>query len=195
MCRLFTKPLTCRLSRFFKFVAVKSFTADSSLLQPTGAVNAALHTSYFRGESHAHAWLKFGSALIPSHLMLHGALCVSLIASTSPFTSSSSSPSFLSYHSVLLSARQLHLPGCGGQIPCALPPIRTLAPLPSTTLSHILERAVGWNVDQDLEQFFHAIKWILEELIWVQTVSALHVTEKMAWCPSDAHSFHQQNGY
>ena len=43
----------------------------------------------------------------------------------------------LSYRPVLPSARQLHLPGCGGQIPCALPPMRTLAPLPSTTLSLI----------------------------------------------------------
>ena len=30
----------------------------------------------------------------------------------------------LSYHPVLPSDRQLHLPGCGGQIPCALPPMR-----------------------------------------------------------------------
>ena len=30
---------------------------------------------------------------------------------------------------------QLHLPRCGGQIPCALLLMRTLAPLPSTTLS------------------------------------------------------------
>ena len=28
--------------------------------------------------------------------------------------------------------------GCGGQIPCALPPMRTLAPLPSTTLSQVM---------------------------------------------------------
>ena len=44
----------------------------------------------------------------------------------------------LPYHPVLLSARHLHLAGCGGQIPCALPPMRTLAPLPSTTLSQVM---------------------------------------------------------
>ena len=43
----------------------------------------------------------------------------------------------LSYHPVLSLTRQLHLPGCGGQIPCALSLMRTLAPLPSTTLSHL----------------------------------------------------------
>ena len=39
----------------------------------------------------------------------------------------------LSYHPVLPPAHQLHLPRCGGQIPCALSLMRTLAPLPSTT--------------------------------------------------------------
>ena len=34
---------------------------------------------------------------------------------------------------------QLLLPRCGGQIPCALPLMRTLAPLPSTTLSQVYE--------------------------------------------------------
>ena len=31
-------------------------------------VKATLHTSIFHSDSHAHAWLKFGSALIPSHV-------------------------------------------------------------------------------------------------------------------------------
>ena len=31
----------------FRFVAVRSFTADSSLLQPTGGVNTTPHTSHF----------------------------------------------------------------------------------------------------------------------------------------------------
>ena len=52
---------------FSRFVAVRSFTAESSLLQPTGGVNNTPHTSIFHSELHAHAWLKFGSALIPSH--------------------------------------------------------------------------------------------------------------------------------
>ena len=44
----------------------------------------------------------------------------------------------LTYHLVLPSARQLHLPRCGGQIPCALSLMRTLALLPSTTLSQVI---------------------------------------------------------
>ena len=43
----------------------------------------------------------------------------------------------LSCHLVLPPARQLHLPRCGGQIPCALPLMRTLTLLPSTTLSQV----------------------------------------------------------
>ena len=42
----------------------------------------------------------------------------------------------LSCHPVFTPAHQLHLPRCGGQIPCALSLMRTLALLPSTTLSH-----------------------------------------------------------
>ena len=49
MCRLFIKPQTCRLSRFFeKIVAVRSFTADSSLLQPTVGVNTTTSHVHFR---------------------------------------------------------------------------------------------------------------------------------------------------
>ena len=124
LCRLFTKLQMYRLSRFFRFVAVRSFTVDSCLLQPTGGVNTTPHTSIFHSESHAHAWLKFGSALIPSHLMFHvssGVSVWSLRRLHFPL-----SAHHLSYHPVLPSARQLHLPGGGGQIPCALPPMRTL---------------------------------------------------------------------
>ena len=46
---------------------------------------------------------------------------------------------FLSYRLVHLPSLQFLLPRCGGQIPCALPLMRTLAPLPSTTLSHNLD--------------------------------------------------------
>ena len=45
----------------------------------------------------------------------------------------------LSYHPVFPPAHQLHLSGCGGQNPCALSLMRTLAPLPSTTLSHFCD--------------------------------------------------------
>ena len=43
----------------------------------------------------------------------------------------------LSCRPVFPPGHQLLLPRCG-QIPCALPPMRTLAPLPSTTLSQVM---------------------------------------------------------
>ena len=49
----FTKLLRSdTLQRFFKFVVVRSFTADSNLLQPTGGVNSTPHTSHFLLDSH-----------------------------------------------------------------------------------------------------------------------------------------------
>ena len=42
----------------------------------------------------------------------------------------------LSYRPVIRPGHQLHLPRCGGQIPCAPQLMRTLALLPITTLSH-----------------------------------------------------------
>ena len=44
----------------------------------------------------------------------------------------------LSYHPVLPPAHQLHLPRCGGQVPCALQLVRTVASLPSTTHSKVM---------------------------------------------------------
>ena len=44
----------------------------------------------------------------------------------------------LSYRTVFPPGHQLLLPRCGGQIPCALLVMRTLAPLPSTTLSQVM---------------------------------------------------------
>ena len=44
----------------------------------------------------------------------------------------------LSYRLVFPPGHQLLLPRCGGQIPFALQLMRTLAPLPSTTLSHVM---------------------------------------------------------
>ena len=46
-------------------------------------------------------------------------------------------PHHLSDHPVLPTARQLQLPRCGGQIPCALP-LRTLAPWPITSLPQVM---------------------------------------------------------
>ena len=44
----------------------------------------------------------------------------------------------LSFRPVFPPGHQLHLPRCGGQIPSALQLMRTLAPLPSTTLSQVM---------------------------------------------------------
>ena len=44
----------------------------------------------------------------------------------------------LSYHPVFPPGHQLHLPRCGGQIPCALSLMRSLALLPNTTLSQVM---------------------------------------------------------
>ena len=80
-----------------------------------------------------HAWIKFGSALSPSHPCLMRIVCSSdcLDISIHFFFL----VFLLSDHPVLLSARQLHLPRCGGQISCATP-LRTLAPWPRTSLPH-----------------------------------------------------------
>ena len=45
----------------------------------------------------------------------------------------------LSFRPVFPPGHQLLLPRCGGQIPCALPLMRTLSSLSSTTLSHFLK--------------------------------------------------------
>ena len=49
----------------------------------------------------------------------------------------------LSYRLVFPLGHQLHLPRCGGQILCALQLMRTLAPLPSTTLSQLRRMTVA----------------------------------------------------
>ena len=65
------------------------------------------------------------TSLVMSHL--HALMCLFWLSSTTPL-SSLSWPSSLSYHPVLPPAHQLHLPRCGGQIPCAISLMRTLAP-------------------------------------------------------------------
>ena len=128
--------LTCKI---FWFVAVRSFTADSSLLQPTVCVNTTPHTSHFLIDLHAHAWLK--SCVCRAHIMCHeSSPCAHVFVPTlfDYFHFPLSADHLLSYHPVLPPAHQLHLPRCGGQIPCALSLMRTLAPLPSTTLSQVM---------------------------------------------------------
>ena len=81
----------------------------------------------------------------------------------------------LSYHLVLPPSHQLHLPRCGGQIPCAHSLMRTLALLPSTTLSQNLyghplaglfwvrqfEKILlryGWDKVSNWEYFLYTVK-------------------------------------
>ena len=103
-----------------------------------GGVNTTPHTVHFSQWLHAHAGLKFGSALThPIHAHVSCVICcVCLIAVSLRLLHSLLLPHHLfSNHPVLPSARQRHLPGCGGQIPCVLP-LRTLAPWPRTSLPH-----------------------------------------------------------
>ena len=117
---------------------VEPDNSDMSASRGAHRVNTTPHTSIFHSELHAHAWPNFGSALVSSHLcfMCH-LVCLS---DCSLFDDSTFlfPHHLLSYHLVLPSAHQLHLPGRGGQIPCALPLMRTLTPLPSTTLSQVM---------------------------------------------------------
>ena len=75
---------------------------------------------------------------ISHHLMCHHhafMLCV-WFSMTSLLSSSCCLSSIFSFRPVFLSGHQLLLPRCG--VPCALPLMRTLAPLPSTTLSQVM---------------------------------------------------------
>ena len=76
------------------------------------------------------AWLKFGSALIPSHAW---SSCCCVFLWLPRHLHSLLLPHLVSDHPVLPSVRQLHLPGCGGQIPRALP-LWSRAPWPKTFL-------------------------------------------------------------
>ena len=95
----------------FQFVAIKSFTTDSSLLQPTVCV-CEHHTSHV-GAHHVSSSCVCSDSLRLFHFPLFA-------------------QHLLSYHLILPPAHQLHLPTCAGQIPCALSPKRTLTPLPKT---------------------------------------------------------------
>ena len=115
--------------------------------QKGSRVKTTPHTSIFHSELHAHAWLKFGSALIPSHPCFMRIVVV--VSDGSLFDDSIFllPHHLLSYHPVLSSARQLHFPGCGGQIPCAHPPSTSLPQVmsPTTTTSRKLMNTTPRN--------------------------------------------------
>ena len=134
LCLFFTQPQTCRLSRFFWFVAVRSFTADSSLLQPTGGVNTTPHTSHFFIDLHAHAWFK--ACVWRAHITCHASSsCAHVVVLT--LRDFSTFLSLLSIFSLIILSFLLAI-NFIFQVPCALQPMRTLALLPSTTLSQTL---------------------------------------------------------
>ena len=142
VCRLFTtKPQTCRLLFFYIKFAVRLLTADSSLLQPTeGANTTPSHVEFPQCCALIHMH-NISSSLSPHSVTCHPifmghAQCV-FLRLPRHLHSLLLLPHLLSDHPLLLSARQLHLPRCGGQIPCAIPP-RTLAPWPRTSLPQVM---------------------------------------------------------
>ena len=102
-------------------------------------VDTTPHMSHFLTDSHAHECLK--SCVCRARITCHdSSSCVHVFVLTlfDYFTFLSLSTIF-SYHLVLPPAHQLHFPQCVGQIPCALQQMRTLAPLPSITISQSLD--------------------------------------------------------
>ena len=132
LCRFFTQPRTCRHSRilFFSFLQWDLLQLTVVCCNRRGVRKPTPHTSYFLTDSHAHARLK--SCVCRARIMCHPHVFVLTLRLLHFLLSADH---LLSYHPVLPPAHQLHLPGCGGQIPCAHSLMRTLAPLPSTTLS------------------------------------------------------------
>ena len=91
-------------------------------------MNTAPHTSHFLIDLHALAWLK--SCVCRAHITCRvSSSCTRVFVLTLRLLHFPlSAYRLLSYHPVLPPAHQLHLPRCGGQIPCALSLMRTLAP-------------------------------------------------------------------
>ena len=86
----------------------------------------------------------------------------------------------LSYRPVFPPRHQTHLPRCGGQIPCALPPMRTLALLPSTTLSQDLasQRWYRWfrgGEGSRFDSFSMAFRWLAAT--WAVSVDKTHTLQ------------------
>ena len=81
------------ICKIFWFVAVRSFTADSSLVKPTVCVNSTPHTSHFSrvctlNDTHTRgSSRKFG--VLTSRVMthLHELMCLFRLSSTSPLSS------------------------------------------------------------------------------------------------------------
>ena len=110
----------------------------------SGHVNSTLHTSHFLALACAHFNVTSTLAQVwRAQRTFHIIACVIFMRSCCVFVSPRLSLPLLavyllSYRPVHLPYSQLLLPRCGGQIPCALSLMRTLAPLPSTTLSQVM---------------------------------------------------------
>ena len=122
------------LSGLLKSSVVVAVTNTSTSHRTLDLVNTTLHTSYFVTDSHAHAWLKL--RVCRAHTTCHPHVFCFDFLPLLHFPPSADH--LLSYHLVLPPAHQLHLPRCGGQIPCAHSLMRTLAIWPSTTLSQVM---------------------------------------------------------
>ena len=136
LCRFFTQPQTCLLSRFF-FSLLQLDRLQLTAVCCNRRVVCEHHTSHF---VFSH-WITRTCVAQVACLS-----CAHHVSSTCVCSDSLrllhfllSAHHLLSYHPALPPAHQLHLPGCGGQIPCAHSLMRTLAPLPSTTLSHLFQ--------------------------------------------------------
>ena len=114
------------------------------LMFATKCVNSTPHTSHFLVDSHLMKRTCVAQVQVwRAQRTFHIIPCVISMRSCCVFDSPRLSLPLLavyllSYRLVHLPCLQLLLPGCGGQISCALQLMRTLAPLPSTTLSQVM---------------------------------------------------------
>ena len=131
------KKLRVEFLTFFKFVVVRSFTAVSNLLQPTGVWTEHPHTSHVLAVActHFNVARDIGSSLVvrARHPCVICMLCVAWFSATLPFALHRLF--HLPFHSPVL---HLHLP-CGlvrWEVPCALQLMRSKALWPRTILPH-----------------------------------------------------------
>ena len=126
----------------------KPLSAQSDLLEQTSSsarrvlLNSTPHTSHFL--TFSHLITRTCVAQVVCLACAHHIPCVISMRSCCVFDSlrllhfRHFAVYLLSYRPVFPPGHQLHLPRCGGQITCALLLMRTLALLPSTTLSQVV---------------------------------------------------------